>query len=159
MTLTGFTSLFTEHHSRSSLASAILLFCDRRRRQHLDHSRGPIGPGDQEVRPPLAAGRLIALDGEAGYQAGCCRRAGTSACGAGNTRSSQVPLVIVPPGEIALVVAADGAPIPSERILAREVACDDFQDAEAFLRGGGERGRSSLSSPRARTASTRRCSR
>jgi uncharacterized membrane protein YqiK len=32
-------------------------------------------------------------------------------------------------------------PIPSERVLAREVACDNFQDAEAFLRGGGERGR------------------
>ncbi len=45
------------------------------------------------------------------------------------------------PGEIALVVAADGAAIPSERVLAREVACDNFQDAEAFLRGGGESGR------------------
>ena len=50
-------------------------------------------------------------------------------------------MVVVPPGEIALVVAADGATIPPERILGREVACDHFQDAEAFLRNGGERGR------------------
>ena len=39
-----------------------------------------------------------------------------------------------------LSVAADGRPIPPERVLARHVACDNFQDAEAFLRGGGERG-------------------
>src|SRR6185436_7772101 len=52
-----------------------------------------------------------------------------------------IPLVVIPPGEIGLVVAADGAPIPSERILGREVECDHFQDAEAFLRRGGERGR------------------
>ena len=50
-------------------------------------------------------------------------------------------MLVVPPGEIALVVAADGAPVPSERILGREVASKDYQDAEAFLRGGGERGR------------------
>ena len=31
--------------------------------------------------------------------------------------------------------------IPSERILGREVDCDNFQDAAAFLRDGGERGR------------------
>ena len=53
----------------------------------------------------------------------------------------KVPTVVVPPGQIALVVAADGAPIPTERMLGREIACDNFQDAEAFLRGGGERGR------------------
>ena len=52
-----------------------------------------------------------------------------------------MPVTIVEPGEIALVVAADGAAIPSERVLGRAVACDNFQDAEAFLRGGGERGR------------------
>ena len=39
----------------------------------------------------------------------------------------------VPPGEIAARRRADGAPIPSERILAREVDCDNFQDAARFL--------------------------
>ena len=52
-----------------------------------------------------------------------------------------MPVVVVQPGEIALVVAADGEAIPPERVLARDVACDNFQDAEAFLRDGGERGR------------------
>ena len=82
---------------------------------------------------PLPPGRLVALDGEAGYQAGCCRRAGTSACGGGSTRSRGVRWSSSGPGRSALVVAADGSPIPSERILGREVDCDDFQDARAFL--------------------------
>src|SRR6185436_8238327 len=52
-----------------------------------------------------------------------------------------VPLIVVQPGDIALVVANDGRPIPSQRILGREVDCDQFQDAAAFLAAGGERGR------------------
>ena len=56
-------------------------------------------------------------------------------------RVETVPLVVVPAGQIALVVAADGAAIPPERVLGREVPCDSFQDAEAFLQQGGERGR------------------
>jgi uncharacterized membrane protein YqiK len=53
----------------------------------------------------------------------------------------RVPLVVVQPGEIAAVVAADGDAMPADRVLARDVACDRYQDAEAFLRHGGERGR------------------
>src|ERR1043165_8270383 len=53
----------------------------------------------------------------------------------------KIGVVVVQPGEIALVVAADGRPIPPERVLGKYVPCDNFQDAEAFLRGGGERGR------------------
>src|SRR5262249_57252591 len=53
----------------------------------------------------------------------------------------KVPVVVIQPGEIALVVAADGQAIPAERVLAGHVPCDNFQDAEAFLKGGGERGR------------------
>ncbi len=49
--------------------------------------------------------------------------------------------MVVRPGEIALVVAADGDAIPSERILGHEVDCDDFQNARAFLTDGGEKGR------------------
>src|SRR6185295_5780450 len=49
--------------------------------------------------------------------------------------------VVVQPGEIAVVVAADGQAIPPERVLARQVECDKYQDAEAFLKNGGERGR------------------
>jgi uncharacterized membrane protein YqiK len=91
--------------------------------------------------PPLPAGRLVALDGQAGYQARLLSPGWHFIPFRWQYRVQKVPMVVVPPGEIALVVAADGAPIPAERMLGREIACDHFQDAEAFLRGGGERGR------------------
>lgn len=50
-------------------------------------------------------------------------------------------MIDVAPGEIALVVAKDGASIPSERVLARESSCDNVRDAVRFLENGGEKGR------------------
>jgi uncharacterized membrane protein YqiK len=89
----------------------------------------------------LPAGRLVALDGEAGYQARLLSPGWYFGLWRWAYRVQQIPLVIIRPGEIGLVVAADGKPIPSERMLGREVACADFQDARAFLQGGGEKGR------------------
>jgi len=91
--------------------------------------------------PALASGRIIALDGEAGYQARMLPPGWHLWYWRLRYLVVKVPVVVVPPGEIALVVAADGAAIPSERVLARQVDCNNFQDADAFLRGGGERGR------------------
>jgi uncharacterized membrane protein YqiK len=91
--------------------------------------------------PQLPSGRIIALDGEAGYQARLLPPGWHVAMWWWRFKVVKVPVVVVQPGEISLVVAADGAAIPSERVLARAVACDNFQDADAFLRGGGERGR------------------
>jgi len=51
-----------------------------------------------------------------------------------------VGVTVVPQGEIALVLAADGAPIPPELILGKVVGCDNFQDARAFLLNGGAKG-------------------
>jgi uncharacterized membrane protein YqiK len=89
----------------------------------------------------LAPGRLIALGGEAGYQARLLSPGWHFGMWSWRYKIEPLPLVVVPPGEIGLVVAADGAAIPPERILGRAVDCDHFQDAEAFLRRGGERGR------------------
>jgi uncharacterized membrane protein YqiK len=91
--------------------------------------------------PPLASGRIIAVNGEAGYQARMLPPGWHFGYWRGRYRIVKVPVVVVEPGQIALVVAADGAAIPPERVLGRQVACDNFQDAEAFLRDGGERGR------------------
>ncbi|MFZ5441153.1 MAG: SPFH domain-containing protein [Myxococcota bacterium] len=90
---------------------------------------------------PLPAGRLIALQGEAGYQADLLPPGWHFGLWRWKYRVERVPMVSVRPGEIALVVAADGTAIPSERILGHEVECDDFQDARAFLEHGGEKGR------------------
>src|SRR5262249_18485828 len=90
---------------------------------------------------PLPAGRLVALEGQAGYQARLLSPGWHFIPFRWQYRVEKVPMVVVPPGEIALVVAADGAPIPAERMLGKEVDCNNFQDAEVFLFKGGERGR------------------
>src|SRR5262245_61771439 len=91
--------------------------------------------------PPLASGRILALDGEAGYQARMLPPGWHFGLWRWRYKVTKVPVVVVEPGEIALVVAADGHAIPPERVLARQVVCDNYQDAEAFLKSGGERGR------------------
>ena len=51
------------------------------------------------------------------------------------------PLVVVPEGKIGYVYARDGQPLPPTQTLGRTVDCNHFQDARAFLQGGGQRGR------------------
>jgi len=89
----------------------------------------------------LGSGRFIALDGEAGYQAAMLAPGWHFGYWPWRYKVEKVPVIVVQPGEIALVVAADGEAIPAERVLARAVRCDNFQNADAFLRGHGERGR------------------
>jgi uncharacterized membrane protein YqiK len=90
---------------------------------------------------PLPPGRIVGLEGEAGYQARMLAPGWHFPIWSWKFRVVKVPVVDVSPGEIGLVVSADGEAVPSERLLAHEVECDQFQDAEAFLNNGGERGR------------------
>src|SRR5262245_14935314 len=92
-------------------------------------------------RSSLEAGRLIALNGEAGYQADTLAPGLHFGYWRWQYRIITIPVTVVPQGEIALVVAADGAAIPAERILGQVVDCDNFQDARKFLAYGGEKGR------------------
>jgi len=105
-----------------------------------------IGPNESGLRikrygPELPAGHVIALNGEAGYQARMLGPGWHFPVWRWRYRVVRVPVLVVQPGDIALVVAADGKPIPPGCVLAREVVCDSFQDAAAFLKNGGERGR------------------
>lgn len=93
------------------------------------------------ARRSLPAGQLIALDSEAGYQADTLPPGLHFGYWFWQFRVVKAPMVVVAPGEIALVVAAAGAAIPAGRILGRVVDCDNFQDARRFLLGGGEKGR------------------
>src|SRR5262249_11300478 len=89
----------------------------------------------------LPPGRLLALEGEAGYQADTLPPGLHFGYFRWQYRIIKAPVTIVSQGEIALVVAADGAPIPTERILGKVVESDNFQDARKFLTNGGEKGR------------------
>ena len=92
-------------------------------------------------RRELAPGRLIALGGEAGYQADTLAPGLHFGYWRWQYRIIKEPVTVVPQGEIALVLAADGASIPAERILGKIVDSDNFQDARKFLVNSGEKGR------------------
>jgi uncharacterized membrane protein YqiK len=93
--------------------------------------------GGRQMEP----GHLIALNREAGYQAGTLAPGLHFGFWRWQYRIIKAPVIEVPQGQIALVIAADGAPIPPERILGTLVECDSFQDASKFLVNGGEKGR------------------
>ncbi len=93
------------------------------------------------ARKSLPAGRLVALHGEAGYQADTLAPGVHFGYWGLQYNIRKVALTVVPPGQIALVVAADGDSIPPNRILGRVVDSDNFQSARKFLSNGGEKGR------------------
>ncbi len=49
-------------------------------------------------------------------------------------------MTVIEPGKIGIVEARDGQPLSGGRIIGKHVACDSFQDAQAFMSRGGERG-------------------
>src|SRR5262249_57308475 len=71
--------------------------------------------------PPLPSGRIIALDGEAGYQARLLSPGWHFGLWRWKYKVEKVPVIVVQPREIALVVAADGKPVSSGPGLARAV--------------------------------------
>ena len=89
----------------------------------------------------LPPGRFIALEGEAGFQADTLAPGLHYGYWPWQYRVIKARVTVVPQGEIALVLAADGNAIPAGRILGKVVDCDNFQDAQKFLANGGEKGR------------------
>ena len=89
----------------------------------------------------LSAGQLVALGGEAGYQADTLAPGWHWGYWPWQYSVRKESVIVVPQGEIALIVAAGGQPIPPERLLGKVVPCDNFQDARKFLTQGGEKGR------------------
>jgi uncharacterized membrane protein YqiK len=88
----------------------------------------------------LPPGKIIALKGEAGLQADTLAPGLKFGYWPWQYQIDIRPFLTVPNGQIALVESCDGNPMPDGRILAREVECDNFQDARAFLQNQGERG-------------------
>ena len=80
-------------------------------------------------------GRIIALNGEAGFQADLLRGGIHFGYWRWQYRIHNVPLVTIPQGKIGYVYARDGEPLPPSQTLGRVVDCNNFQDARAFLVG------------------------
>jgi uncharacterized membrane protein YqiK len=88
----------------------------------------------------LPDGSIVALHGEAGYQANTLTPGLHFGLWPLQFKVELVKFLTIPPGKVGCVEACDGKPLPTGRIIARQVPCDSFQDARAFLANGGERG-------------------
>lgn len=89
----------------------------------------------------LPEGRILATNGEAGFQAQTLAPGVYFWKWIWQYSVTFQPFTIIPTGKIGLVLAKDGSELETGAILARKVPCDSFQDAVAFLRNGGRKGR------------------
>ncbi|MBK8724258.1 MAG: flotillin family protein [Saprospiraceae bacterium] len=89
----------------------------------------------------LPDGRIIATKGEAGFQAKTLAPGLYFGMWFWQYDVTMQSFTIIPEGKIGLVLAKDGAEIPTGNILGQKAECDNFQDAEKFLENGGQRGR------------------
>ena len=89
----------------------------------------------------LPDSRIIATKGEAGFQAQTLAPGLYWAKWIWQYSVDMTSFTIIPEGKIGLILSKDGKEIPTGRILARKVPSDNFQDAEAFLNNGGQKGR------------------
>jgi uncharacterized membrane protein YqiK len=96
--------------------------------------------GSHRQLPP---GRIIATEGEAGFQAQTLAPGIYFWKWIWQYEIKLAPFTIIPEGKIGLLVAKDGNQLETGSILARKVDCDSYQDAHAFIRNGGRKGRQS----------------
>jgi uncharacterized membrane protein YqiK len=89
----------------------------------------------------LPEGRILATQGEAGFQAQTLPPGIYFAKWIWQYEITFQPFTIVPTGKLGLVLAKDGTELETGLILGRKVDCDSFQDAVAFLANGGRKGR------------------
>ncbi len=89
----------------------------------------------------LPEGRIVATEGEAGYQAQSLPPGIYFGKWIWQYDIKFQPFTIIPTGQLGLVLAKDGAELETGSILGRKVECDSFQNAELFLKNGGRKGR------------------
>src|SRR6185295_7421364 len=89
----------------------------------------------------LGEGRIIAMNGEAGFQARVLRGGLHFGYPCWMYRVHMVPLVTIAEGRIGYLYARDGEPLGPTQTLGRVVDSHGYQDARAFLQNGGQRGR------------------
>jgi len=88
----------------------------------------------------LPDGSIIALSGEAGYQADTLAPGLHFWLWPWQFNIALEEFRTIKEGFIGIVEAKDGRPLKDGRVLAKRVECDAFQNARAFLTNGGERG-------------------
>lgn len=88
----------------------------------------------------LPDGKIVALNNEAGIQADTLSPGLHFGLWPWQYSVSVVGFTTIEEGKLGVVEARDGVPLSGGRVLGKQVECDCFQDARAFLTNGGQRG-------------------
>ncbi|MCC6584111.1 MAG: flotillin family protein [Chitinophagales bacterium] len=105
-----------------------------------------IAKGDQIITlerrwfgAPMPDGRTVALKHEVGIQA--------RILGPGFHwlipfiyKTTKHNFIVIQKNQVGVLRAITGAPIPTGQVMAKKIECDLFQDGEAFIKNGGEKG-------------------
>ena len=78
-------------------------------------------------------GSIIALNGEAGFQADILRGGLHFGLWRWQYKIHKVPLVTIPQNKMGYVYARDGSPLTAGQTLGRVIDCNNFQDSRKFL--------------------------
>ena len=89
----------------------------------------------------LPDGRIIALHGEAGYQVDPLPPGIKWGYWPWQYEINLQDFTIIPEGKIGIVMAKDGSPLVTGRIVGRSVECNNYQDARKFFENGGQKGK------------------
>jgi uncharacterized membrane protein YqiK len=89
----------------------------------------------------LDGGKIIALDGEAGYQVDLLRGGLHFKLWRWQYAVHKVKLIVIRQGQLGYVFSRDGKGLTPSQALGKIVDCNNFQDARMFLANGGQRGR------------------
>jgi len=92
------------------------------------------------VGKEMQDGRTVALRGEVGVQAAILGP-GLHLLVPFIQTAKKVPYIKIEEHQIGIVESITGQPIPTGKILAKDVECNLFQDGEAFLKDGGQKGK------------------
>lgn len=95
----------------------------------------------------LKSDRIIAVNGEAGFQAKMLSPGLHWWMWPWQYNIDMQGFMVIPEGNIGLISSKDGLIPKTGRILGRRVECENYQDAEAFLNNGGQKGRQSAFIP------------
>nr|WP_303652441.1 SPFH domain-containing protein [Paludisphaera mucosa] len=117
------------------LILAVIAVCQVLGLRYIANNRVAVVEKLWAARGSVGEGRIMALNGEAGFQAELLRGGVHFGLWRWQYRLHKLPLVMVPQGKIGYVYARDGVPLAPTQTLGRVVDCNNFQDARAFLVG------------------------
>jgi uncharacterized membrane protein YqiK len=112
---------------------AVILACELMGMRWIPNNRVGIVEKLWSPKGSVTEGRIIALGGEAGYQADLLRGGVHFGFWRWQFRIHKAPLVTIPQGKVGYVYARDGEALQPSQTLGRVAESNHFQDAHAFL--------------------------